>query len=103
MAEEAFHRPVVRAFGGVELYEVDLSIVSAHPPCCNNEEGRQRELDGIAAWQLDLISPGGLDLPRGTPIVVAGDMNLVGGSRQLATLLAGAIVDEATFGPSRPR
>ncbi len=113
-----------------DRYEVDLSLVSAHPPCCDNEEGRQRELDGIAAWQRDLVTPGGSGrptgghgrapgerapptgehgrthseggLPPGTPLIVAGDMNLVGGAGQLATLLAGEIVDEETFGPSRP-
>lgn len=83
-----------------ERYGVDLSIVSAHPPCCEKEEARQRELDGIAAWLRDLVTPGGLDLPQGTPIVVAGDMNLVGGARQVRTLLAGEIADERTFGPS---
>ena len=36
----------------------------------------------------------------GTPTVVAGDMNLVGGSGQLQTLLAGRIADEARHGPS---
>jgi hypothetical protein len=35
-------------------------------------------------------------------MVVAGDMNLVGGARQVRTLVAGEIADEGTFGPSRP-
>jgi endonuclease/exonuclease/phosphatase family metal-dependent hydrolase len=85
-----------------DRYEVDLSVVSAHPPCCEKEVERQRELDGIAAWLRDLVTPGGRDLPQGTPIVVAGDMNLVGGSRQVRTLIAGEIADEAAFGPSHP-
>jgi len=84
-----------------DRYGVDLSVVSAHPPCCENESGRQRELDGIAAWLRDLAEPGEREIPPGTPTVVAGDMNLVGGSRQLRTLLAGEIVDERGFGPSR--
>lgn len=92
-----------------DRYGVDLSVVSAHPPCCDNEEGRQGELDGIAAWLRDLTTPpdedGGVRtarlLPHGTPLVVAGDMNLVGSSRQLRTLLEGEIADGATFGPSR--
>lgn len=85
-----------------DRYEVDLSIVSAHPPCCDKEKERQEELDGIAAWLRDLVTPGGKDLPPGTPIVVAGDMNLVGGARQVRTLIAGEIADEAAFGPSHP-
>ena len=94
-----------------EHYGVDLSVVCAHPPCCDKEEERQRELDGIAAWLRELQIPGGVleppeeapldfDLPVGTPIVVAGDMNLVGGARQVRTLTDGDIADEEMFGPS---
>ena len=38
----------------------------------------------------------------GMPVIVAGDLNLVGHSRQLRTLLEGAILDTATHGPGRP-
>ncbi|MFH1689204.1 MAG: endonuclease/exonuclease/phosphatase family protein [Candidatus Eisenbacteria bacterium] len=96
-----------------DRYGVDLSVVSAHPPCCDKEVERQRELDGIAAWLRELQTPGGVleppdepplefDLPEGTPIVIAGDMNLVGGAGQVRTLTDGEIVDEETFGPSHP-
>jgi endonuclease/exonuclease/phosphatase family metal-dependent hydrolase len=96
-----------------DRYGVDLSVVSAHPPCCDKEVERQRELDGIAAWLRELQTAGGtletpneppleFDLPQGTPIVIAGDMNLVGGARQVRTLTDGEIVDEETFGPSHP-
>lgn len=85
-----------------DRYGVDLSVVSAHPPCCDNEVGRQEELDGIAAWVRDLVAPAGRGLPEGTPIVVAGDMNLVGRARQVRTLVAGAIVDEEAHGRSGP-
>jgi exonuclease III len=85
-----------------DRYDADLSIVSAHPPCCDNEVGRQEELDGIAAWVRDLVARGERGLPEGTPIVVAGDMNLVGRSRQVRTLVEGEIVDEATYGGSGP-
>jgi len=85
-----------------DRYDTDLSIVSAHPPCCDNEVGRQEELDGIAAWVRDLVKNAGRGLPKGTPIVVAGDMNLVGRARQVRTLVAGEIADEATHGTSGP-
>jgi endonuclease/exonuclease/phosphatase family metal-dependent hydrolase len=85
-----------------DRYAVDLSVVSAHPACCDKEEQRQRELDGIAAWLRDLATPGGDGVPAGTPLVVAGDMNLVGRASQVRTLLAGEIADEGTFGPSHP-
>jgi exonuclease III len=85
-----------------DRYSADISVVSAHPPCCDKEKERQNELDAVAAWLRDLVTPGGRDLPAGTPIVVAGDMNLVGGANQVRTLVAGEIADETTFGPSHP-
>lgn len=85
-----------------ERYGVDLSVVSAHPPCCDNEVERQEELDGIAAWVRDLVRSGGHGLPQGTPLIVAGDMNLVGRSCQVRTLLQGEIADQTTYGESQP-
>jgi len=91
-------------------FEVDLSIVCAHPPCCDKEVERQEELDGIAAWTRDTMTPGdspihegapaAFDLTEGTPVVIAGDMNLVGGASQVQTLLSGRIADEDRFGMS---
>lgn len=79
----------------------DVLIINPHPPCCDDDPGRQREFDAIAAWLRDRKAAGAL--PPATPIVIAGDMNLVGDSRQLRTLLAGEIVDTATHGaPQRP-
>ena len=96
------------------LCDVDLSVISAHPPCCDKEEARQRELDNIAAWMRGLVTPGGTlltpneppleyDLPVGTPIVIAGDMNLVGGAGQVRTLTDGTIMYEETYGAVAPR
>lgn len=80
------------------LFTSDLSLISAHPPCCDNEEGRQEELDGIAAWMRELKLEGGRSMATGTFIVIAGDMNLVGSSKQVETLVAGTIADEDRFG-----
>ncbi|MBD3348384.1 MAG: hypothetical protein GF400_04200 [Candidatus Eisenbacteria bacterium] len=85
-----------------ETYDVDIGVVSAHPPCCEKEKERQEQLDAVAAWLRERTTGNSASLPRGTPIVVAGDMNLVGGSNQLRTLLAGEIVYEKTYGPSHP-
>ncbi|MCK4410232.1 MAG: endonuclease/exonuclease/phosphatase family protein, partial [Candidatus Eisenbacteria sp.] len=91
-------------------FEVDLSVICAHPPCCDKEVERQEELDGIAAWTRDTMTPGdspirggapaAFDLCEDTPLVIAGDMNLVGGASQVQTLLSGRITDEDRFGPS---
>ena len=77
--------------------EGDLLVVNPHPPCCNDDAGREREFDAMAAWIRDGRRAGRLS--ANTPLVIAGDMNLVGNARQLTTLLAGAIVDTTAFGP----
>ncbi len=81
-----------------DVYGADLSLISAHPPCCDNEQGRQEELDGIAAWMRELKRGGDSGIATGTFIVIAGDMNLVGSSEQVETLVAGVIGDEERFG-----
>lgn len=83
-----------------DRFAADLSIVNAHPPCCEKEERRQAQLDGVAAWVRDLAAPGGFEVPLGTPTIITGDLNLVGGAGQLQTVLAGRISDEPTYGPS---
>jgi exonuclease III len=83
-----------------ELSPVDLSVINAHPPCCDNNAGRELELDAIAAWTRQLIFSGDGRLSRGTPMVIAGDMNLVGPAYQLEIIRAGRIVNQDRFGES---
>ncbi len=81
-------------------YNTDLLFISAHPPCCNNNDGRQKEIDHIMAFIRNAKdSTGSLALPVNTPIIIAGDMNLVGYAQQLKTFLTGDIVDTNSFGP----
>jgi endonuclease/exonuclease/phosphatase family metal-dependent hydrolase len=77
----------------------ELLVINAHLPCCDNDGGRQDAADEIMAFVRDARTPGGqLDLDSDTPIVITGDLNLVGFARQLETLLTGDIVDEGTYG-----
>lgn len=79
----------------------DLLFIVAHPPCCANNSGRQYEVDAIMAFIREAREPGGeLTLEPNTPIVIAGDMNLVGDAQQLTTLLTGEIVNTNPFGLS---
>lgn len=80
------------------LSTVDLSVINAHPPCCDNNAGRELELDAIAAWTRHLITSGDGRLPPWTPMIIAGDMNLVGPAYQLDIILAGRIVNQERFG-----
>lgn len=78
----------------------ELLFIVAHPPCCSNNEGRQQEIDAIMAFVRDVKSGTGvLQLEDRTPILIVGDMNLVGYKEQLRTLLTGDIVNEQTYGP----
>ncbi|HSW45617.1 MAG TPA: endonuclease/exonuclease/phosphatase family protein [Phycisphaerae bacterium] len=84
----------------------DLYVISAHYRCCGqigSHEDRQRQIqsDATVRWFKDLREPGGeITLPSGTPFVMCGDLNLVGGPQVLDTLLTGDIVDTAMFGPA---
>jgi hypothetical protein len=78
----------------------DALIINAHLSCCDNDPARQAQVDAIMAFVRDAKTPGGeLDLTSDNPIVITGDMNFVGLSRQLETLLTGDIEDEITYGP----
>lgn len=78
----------------------DLLFVIAHPPAGSNNTGRQYEIDAIMAFIRDAKNPGGvLTLAPDTPIMIIGDLNLVGYAQQLTTLLSGQIVNTGQFGP----
>ncbi len=81
------------------MYDTDLLLIVAHLPCCENNTERQLEIDAIMAFMRDAKAPGGiLDLEPGTPIIIMGDMNLVGYRQQLETLLTGEIVNVDIYG-----
>lgn len=76
-----------------------LLIIVTHLPCCENDEGRQRETDNIMAFLRNIrfgISP--FNVPQRTPFIIMGDKNFVGDSRQLKTLLSGDIDDNTRYG-----
>ena len=81
------------------IYSTDILIINAHPPCCNNNAGRQENFDALINFIQDAKTIGGvIDLPINTPISFSGDMNLVGYSEQYYTILNGTISDTITFG-----
>jgi exonuclease III len=80
-------------------YNSDLLFIVAHPPCCNNNTGRQLEIDAIMAFIRDNREYGrDFELKIDTPIMIIGDLNLVGYAEQLETLLTGEIVNVAQYG-----
>jgi len=86
-----------------DKYKNDILVVSAHFKCCDGDYTRQLEADAFVSFILDAKTPGGeIDLPENTPFVLMGDLNLVGLSQQLKTLLYGDIQNTNTFGPAAP-
>ncbi|MEL6252339.1 MAG: endonuclease/exonuclease/phosphatase family protein [Bacteroidota bacterium] len=83
----------------IDMDPYEVLFIVAHPPCCSNNTGRQAEIDGIMAFIRDAKNGTGLiNLANNSPIILAGDMNLVGLNQQVQTLLTGDISDEATYG-----
>ena len=81
-------------------YDSQLLLVNAHLPAGDNDEGREDEIDNIMAFIRDAKAPGGvLDLTPQTPIIIIGDMNLVGFAQQLETFLTGNISQISQYGP----
>lgn len=72
-----------------------MLFINSHLSCCGNDASRQDQVDEMMAWMIN--NEGNLNI--NTPIVYAGDLNLVGYAQQLETLLNGDIVQTQTFGP----
>ncbi|WP_075342773.1 T9SS type A sorting domain-containing protein [Tenacibaculum agarivorans] len=86
-----------------ERYGTDLLYTNAHLNCCGADDRRQSQVDQYAAFVLDAKSDGGIiTLPENTPIVYSGDLNLVGLSNQLTTLLTGQIQNTSIYGAGAP-
>jgi len=82
-------------------YYTDLLLIVAHPPCCANNEGRQQEIDAIMAFIRDAENGSQeFTIEAQTPILIMGDMNLVGYAQQLQTFLKGEIVNKNIYGQS---
>lgn len=83
----------------IDMDPFELLFIVAHPPCCGNDNGRQAEIDGIMAFIRDAKNgTGPISLANNSPIIIAGDMNLVGLNEQLETLLTGDISNQAVYG-----
>ncbi len=86
-----------------ESYGTDLLFTNSHLFCCDAEDRRQEQVDEYVAFMLDAKTEGGeISLPEQTPFVYAGDLNLVGYSQQLTTLLTGDIRFTNIYGDGAP-
>lgn len=86
-----------------DSYGNDLLYTNSHLSCCDADDNRQNQVDQYASFILDAKSSGGsIDLPENTPIIYSGDLNLVGLSQQLTTLVTGDIQNTAVYGNGGP-
>ncbi|MFY7671643.1 T9SS type A sorting domain-containing protein [Tenacibaculum sp. MEBiC06402] len=86
-----------------DSYGTDLLYTNAHLNCCGADDARQDQADQYAAFILDAKNEDGIiTLPENTAIVYSGDLNLVGLSQQLTTLLTGDIQDTFSYGAGGP-
>lgn len=76
----------------------DLLVIQCHFPFGDQEQERQNEADQIMAFLRDERAAPGSPITAATPVVILGDLNLVGLRRQLTTLLTGDIENETTYG-----
>lgn len=82
-----------------DIYAKDLLIINSHMSCCDNDVARQEQADDFVNFILDAKTPGGIiDLDEGTPFILCGDLNLVGLSQQLKTILTGEIINTDDYG-----
>lgn len=85
-----------------DRFPFDLCLISNHFKCCGgtrNDPMRQAQADATLAFLRDGQTPGGLfDFTGPTAIVLAGDLNLVGGPQPRDSMLTGNIVDEGSWG-----
>ncbi|MBO6794993.1 MAG: endonuclease/exonuclease/phosphatase family protein [Balneolaceae bacterium] len=84
----------------LDLGTRDLLALVAHPPCCaNGDTGRQREINAMMAFVRKSKSGEAFDIADKTPIIIMGDMNMVGQAQQQRTLLTGDITNNTNHGP----
>lgn len=89
-------------------YATDVYLMGVHLKCCGNPGGsedadRQDSADAMTNWLGDargVARPFGenVALPAGTPILMLGDFNMVGGPQPEWTLTTGDIQDEVAYG-----
>ncbi len=82
------HRLTVSLINMQEEYNTNLLFVNVHLRCCaGGEENRWKEITALTNFIDNAREPGGsLHIDEDTPIILAGDFNLVGSSEQLAAI-----------------
>ena len=84
----------------VDIEGKELMIINTHLPCCENDMGREQEIDLILEFiRKSKTNETGYFLQEDTPYLICGDMNLVGWASQLNSLITGDIKNNTFYGP----
>lgn len=84
----------------VQHEETDILIINMHLPCCDQDREREEEIDAILSFIRNAKSGlSSYELKPGTPIIIAGDGNLVGNADQVTALMTGNIFNNNNSGP----
>ena len=76
-----------------------ILIINNHLYCCDNDSGRQQEVDEIMRFvRKAKAGQGQIPIAKNTAIIILGDMNFVGKNRQRRTLIEGDISNEYLYG-----
>ena len=84
----------------LDLGEREVLFINVHFPCCDNDFDRQAEVDNVMRFiRESKEGQESVPIQEDTPILIVGDMNLVGFADQLHTLITGDIANNGAFGP----
>lgn len=74
-------------------------ILNAHTPCCENQEGRQRESDNFMQRLRNDMTAARTANEEPFAIILAGDMNTGSSAREMITMVDGDIFNNLLDGP----
>jgi len=98
--------PIVfsRFMAGNGLYVLDVNgtevvVYNLHLPCCDNDSGRREEIDVMLAnIRESRQGNSSYVFEDEAPIIILGDMNFVGFSEQVESILNGDIINNNNYG-----
>lgn len=74
-------------------------VINCHLSCCSQNEMRQDQIDNINNFIRKIKAQNsGLAAPVNTPVIITGDMNLVGSEQNYQSLLKGDIINNTLYG-----
>jgi len=84
----------------ISLPDSDLIVFNCHLPCCDNDNGRNSEIDALLGFlSASLRRENSFEIEDKSPILILGDMNFVGESSQVRRLMTGDILSNFIYGP----